>query len=113
MLNTRAALGAAMTAVALLAAPTATADGTITDMVDNSGAHEMPFWAYLFDNGFGYMQTSTASQEGKIVCANRAAGVPSSQIVGLLEDRGLKLNEAQAIVIATDYESNAHPFCSG
>lgn len=103
----------AVSAAALLTAPIASADGNISDMVENSGAYEMPFWAYLYDNGFGYMQTSTASQEGRIVCANRAAGVPNSQIVGLLEDRGLKLNEAQAIVIATDYESKAHPFCSG
>lgn len=71
----------------------------------------MPFWAYLYDNGFGYMQTDTAYGEGKVVCANRNAGVPNNQIVGLLRDRGLTLNEAQAIIIATDYKSDAHPFC--
>ncbi len=108
----RTLVAIALATTALLFAPNAAADGTIADMVENTGAREMPFWAYLYDNGFGYMQTSTASSEGKIVCANRAAGVPNNQIVGLLQDRGLGLNEAQAIVIATDYESNAHPFCS-
>ena len=113
----KASLGAAAVALlvglgGLLTAPRASADGTITDMVDNTGAREMPFWAYLYDNGFGYLQTTTASREGKVVCANRQAGVPNSQIVGLLQTRGLSLNEAQAIVIATDYESNAHPFCT-
>lgn len=109
-----AALAAAglMSAVTFPAAPHALADGTISDMVENSGAREMPFWAYLYDNGLGYMDVNTALNEGKIVCANRQAGVPNSQIVGLLETRGLTLNEAQALVIATDYKSNAHPFCS-
>ena len=64
------------------------------------------------DNGCGYMDVPTASNESGIVCASRQAGVPNSQILGLLETRGLKLNEAQAIVIAKDYESNAHPVCS-
>lgn len=36
----------------------------------------MPFWAYLYDNGFGYMDTTSAHHEGEIVCANRQAGVP-------------------------------------
>ena len=112
MLTRKIVAALALAAGAFLAAPVAAADGTISDMVQNTGAREMPFWAYLYDNGFGYMQTSVASGQGEIVCANRAAGVPNSQIVGLLQDRGLKLNEAQAIVIATDYESNAHPFCS-
>lgn len=113
MLTRNAAAAIALAVAALLSAPTAAAEtGTITEMVDTTFAEEMPFWAYLYDNGFGYLQTSTASNEGRIVCANRAAGVPNSQIVGLLQDRGLELNEAQAIVIATDYKSNAHPFCS-
>lgn len=99
-------------AALILCAPSAGADGTISDMVENTGAREMPFWAYLYDNGFGYMDTTSARHEGEIVCANRKAGVPNSQIVGLLQSRGLKLNEAQAIVIATDYQSNAHPFCT-
>lgn len=98
--------------VAVLFAPTAEADGTISDTVENSGAHEMPFWAYLYDNGFGYMDTDTAYREGKIVCANRQAGVSDSQIVGLLEARGLNFNEAQTLFIATNYASNAHPFCT-
>jgi hypothetical protein len=98
---------------AMSSAPLAAADdGTISDMVENTGAREMPFWAYLYDNGFGYLSSDGVYRDGRIVCANRAEGVPDSQIVGLLETRGYSLNEAQAIVIATNYESNVHPFCT-
>ncbi len=44
---------------ALLSPPTAAAEtGTITEMVETSFAEEMPFWAYLYDNGFGYLRTA-------------------------------------------------------
>jgi hypothetical protein len=72
----------ASAAAAFLAAPVAAADGTISDVVQNTGAREMPFWAYLYDNGFGYMQTSVASGQGEIVCANRAAGVRTARSWG-------------------------------
>ncbi len=110
---TAMAVGVALAAAGALSAPTAAADGTISEMVENSGAREMPFWAYLYDNGFGYLDSQGVYRDSQIVCANHAAGVPDSQIVGLLEIRGYTLNEAQGIVIATNYDSNAHPICTG
>lgn len=110
--NAKAALAAAVLAVAaVLTSPIATADGTISDMVENTGAKEMPFWAYLYDNGFGYLNSQQVYQDSKSVCASRSTGTAEGKIVQMLQARGYKLNEAQAIVVATGYSNSAHPIC--
>lgn len=110
--NMRRTLAAVvLAATALLTAPTASADGTISDMVETTGAKEMPFWAYLYDNGFGYLDSERVYQDSKSICASRDLGTAEGKIVEMLEGRGYGLNEAQAIVIATGYSSSAHPIC--
>lgn len=103
---------AALTVGALLSAPIAAADGTVADLVENTGAAEKPFWAYLYDNGFGYLHSARVNTDGNLVCANREAGVPDSRIVELLERRGFAPNEAQAIVNATKNVNIADPMCT-
>ncbi|MCH9667959.1 MAG: hypothetical protein K0U76_13690 [Actinomycetia bacterium] len=103
----------ALTVGALLSAPAAAADGTIADTIDNPGVAEKPFWAYLYDNGFGYLNSARVDTDGKLVCANRAAGVPDSRIIDLLERRGFAPNEARAIVTATVYDDDGgQPLCT-
>lgn len=106
-----AVAAAALLAGCLLAAPSAAADGTITDTVENTGAGESPFWSYLYNNGFGYLETQRVYRDGKIVCANRETGVPPDQIVQLLKMRGYTINEAQAIVLAAQDTRSIHSFC--
>ena len=98
-------------AVAIGLAPVAAADGTIADMVENTGAAESPFWSYLYDNGFGYLDSQMVYRDGKIVCANSEAGVPPGQIIQLLKLRGYSMNEAQAVVLAASDTSSVHSFC--
>ena len=92
-------------------APAEPAKGSIADLVENTEAEEMPFWAYLYDNGFGYLDRERVSNDSKIVCANRKAGLPENQIVELLKIRGYSASEAQAIVAAASIETIAHPIC--
>jgi hypothetical protein len=95
----------------LVTAPLAGAE-TINDMVQNTGALEMPFWAYLYENGYGYLDAQRVSYDGNIACANRKAGVPPYQITPLLESRGYTADEALAIVLAESSGSESvHTFC--
>jgi hypothetical protein len=98
--------------VGLGAAPLAGAD-TIDQMVHNSGALESPFWRYLYENGFGYLDAQRVNSDGQIACANRKAGVPPYQIIPLLKSRGYTAAEAQGIVLAEQAasESQAFPVC--
>ncbi|RWA16573.1 hypothetical protein MBRU_07560 [Mycolicibacterium brumae DSM 44177] len=81
-------------------------------MVNNSGARESPFWSYMADNGFGYLDAQRVSNDSKIVCANRQAGVTPAQITGLLESRGYTNTEAQGIVAAEQASSTSvHSVC--
>ncbi len=102
----------ALVIAAFLSAPTAGADGTIADMVENTGAREMPFWAYLYDNGYGYLNSQQVYQDSKSVCVSRSIGTAESSIVQMLKARGYSTNEAQAIVIATGYSNSVHTICA-
>lgn len=102
----------ALTVGALLSAPTAAADDTVADLVENTGAAEKPFWSYLYDHGFGYLPSARVKTDGNLVCVNREAGVPDSRIVELLERRGFAPNEAQAILDATENVNIADPTCT-
>ena len=83
----------------LATAPVAGAD-TINEMVENTGALEMQFWSYLYENGFGYLDAQRVSNDGKIACANRKASVPPDQIAPSLASRGYTEKEARGIVLA-------------
>ena len=97
--------------IAIGLAPAAAADGTIADMVENTGAAESPFWSYLYDNGFGYLDSQMVYRDAKIVCVNSEAGVPPGQIIQLLKLRGYSVNEAQAVVLAASDTTSVHSFC--
>lgn len=106
-----AAAGVMTAALGLAAAPAAHAD-TITEMVKNTGALESPFWAYMYENGFGYLDAARVSNDGKIACVNRKAGVPGDQIAALLQIRDYTAKEATAIVAADRSGSTSvHSFC--
>ena len=96
----------------LVTAPLAGAD-TIDQLVQNTGARESPFHAYLEDNGFGYLDAQRVYNDSQIICANKGAGVPPYQVIPLLQSRGYTADEAQAIVAAEKAasESGAHPWC--
>lgn len=80
-------------------------------MVENTGAAESPFRSYLYDNGFGYLDSQMVYRDGKTVCANAASSVPPGQIIQILKMRGYSVNEAQAIVLAASDTSLVHSFC--
>jgi hypothetical protein len=86
---------------------------TIDEMVHNSGALESPFWRYLYEHGYGYLDAQRANSDGMIACANRKAGVLPYQVIPLLKSRGYTGAEAQGIVLAeeTASESQAFPVC--
>lgn len=95
----------------LVTAPMAVAD-TINEMVENTGALEMPFWSYLYENGFGYLDAQRVSDDGQIACVNRKAGVSPHQIASLLASRGYTEDEARAIVSAEQSGQNSvHSVC--
>ena len=100
-----------VTTLTLITAPMAGAD-TINEMVENTGALEMPFWSYLYENGFGYLDAQRVSNDGKIACANRKAGVPPDQITPLLALRGYTAEEARGIVLAEQSgQDSIHSVC--
>ncbi|PRC43028.1 hypothetical protein C6A85_000000107460 [Mycobacterium sp. ITM-2017-0098] len=105
-------VAAALVAIGGAAAPSAGAD-TITEMVENTFAEESPFWSYLYDNGYGYLDAKSVSNDGKIACVNRKAGVPPYQVTDLLVARGYTPVEAGGIITAEQAasESRAHPVC--
>ena len=85
---------------------------TIDEMVKGTGALESPFWRSLYENGYGYLDAQRVSNDGKIACANRQAGVPPYQITPLLQSRGYSSEEAWAIVLAEDAaRESAHAVC--
>jgi hypothetical protein len=86
---------------------------TIDQMVQNSGALESPFWRYLYEHGYGYLDAKRVNDDGNIACANRKAGVPPSQVIPLLESRSYSKEEAQGIVLAEEAasKSQAFPVC--
>jgi hypothetical protein len=92
--------------------PMAVAD-TIDEMVRNSGALESPFWSYLYNNGYGYLDAKRVNDDGQIACANRNAGVPPDQVIPLLQSRGYTAREARGIVLAEQAasKSQAFPVC--
>jgi hypothetical protein len=95
----------------LVTAPVAGAD-TINEMVENTGALEMPFWSYLYESGFGYLDAQRVNNDGKIACANRTAGVPPDQIAPLLASRGYTEKEAWGIVLAEQSgQDSVHSVC--
>lgn len=97
--------------LALVTAPVAGAD-TINELVENTGALEMPFWSYLYNNGFGYLDAQRVSNDGKIVCVNRKADVPPNQITQLLTSRGYTEEEARSIVLAEQSgQDSVHSVC--
>ncbi|MBX7435574.1 hypothetical protein JDV09_26300 [Mycobacterium sp. Y57] len=97
--------------VGLTGAPLASAD-TIDEMVKGTGALESPFWRSLYENGYGYLDAQRVSNDGKIACVNRQAGVPPYQITPLMQSRGYTSEEAWAIVLAEEAASeSAHAVC--
>lgn len=78
------------------------AQGTIDQIVQNMRGQtpESRFIAYLWENGFGYLDIQRVWDDGNIACQNRKAGVPPTQVIPLLQSRGYSESEAQALVIA-------------
>ena len=104
----------ALVAVTLLAAPTAAADGTISDF-ETTGQLELPFYGYLYRNGFGYLDAQKALSDGTFACVNDLNGVPLEQLFSLVQSRGNSADEAQAIVFAMQKANNSdayEPLCS-
>lgn len=103
----------AFVAVGLLVAPTAAADGTINDF-QNTGQLELPFYGYLYRNGFGYLDAQKALSDGTFACLNDLNGVLLQQNISLVQSRGNSSDEAQAIVFAMQKanDSDAYePLC--
>lgn len=97
----------ALAATAIFTAPTAAADGTISEI---GGPLEQPFYGYLNRNGYGYLDAQKATADGKIACVNDLQGVPVNQIISLLEMRGNSADEAQAIVFAMQKQNNSNAY---
>ena len=95
----------------LASAPPAVAD-SIDEMVQNTGALESPFWRHMYEDGLGYLDAQRVSNDSKIVCANRKAGVPAFQIAPLLASRGYSNQEARGLILAEVSASvSAHSVC--
>ena len=104
----------ALVAAALVVAPPAAADGTINDF-QTTGQLELPFYGYLYRNGFGYLDAQQALSDGAFACVQDLNGVPLDEVISLVQTRGNSADEAQAIVFAMQKANNSdayEPFCS-
>jgi hypothetical protein len=106
------AVGAvALVAAAVITAPIALADGTISEI---GGPLEQPFYGYLYRNGYGYLYAEKALTAAKVACAQDSAGDPLQALVTGVEQRGFTADEAQAIVFAMQKQNNSdayEPLC--
>jgi hypothetical protein len=106
------AFAALLVAVAaVLTAPTAAADGTISEI---GGPLEQPFYGYLNRNGYGYLYAQKALTAAKVACAQDAAGDPLQELISGVQQRGFTPDEAQAIVFAMQKQNNSdayEPIC--
>ncbi|MFI5507413.1 DUF732 domain-containing protein [Mycobacterium sp. NPDC051804] len=108
----RTALLAAAAAAVSISLPQIASADTIDEMVENTGALESPFWSRLHENGFGYLNAQRVSNDGKIACVNRQAGVPPDQVALLLRSRDYTDAEAWEIVQAEMSSSTSvHSVC--
>ena len=111
LLSTAVCCATAVLGGILASAPLAAAD-SIDEMVQNTGALESPFWRHMYEDGLGYLDAQRVSNDSKIVCANRKAGVPAFQIAPLLESRGYSNQEARGLILAEVSASvSAHSIC--
>ena len=98
-------------AASILAAPVASADGTISEI---GGPIEQPFYGYLYRNGYGYLYAQKAMTAAKVACAQDAAGDSLQQLVSGVQQRGFSAAESQAIVFAMQKQNNSdayEPLC--
>ena len=101
----------AVAVAAVVTAPVASADGTISEI---GGPLEQPFYGYLYRNGYGYLYAQKATTAAKVACAQDLAGDPLQQLVSGVQQRGFTAAEAQAIVFAMQKQNNSdayEPLC--
>ncbi len=101
-----------LASLGLGAIPSAHAE-TIDEMVHSTFALESPFWAYLYENGFGYLDADRTFTDGTTACENRKARIPQDEVTSSLQARGYTAEEARAIVLAEldASDSLAHYVC--
>ena len=106
-----AVLMATAASAAVVTAPIASADGTISEI---GGPLEQPFYGYLYSNGYGYLYAEKAMTAAKVACAEDVAGDSLEQIVSGVQERVFTAAEAQAIVFAMQKQNNSdayEPLC--
>ena len=104
-------IAAVAAAAALVTAPYASADGTISEI---GGPLEQPFYLYLYRNGYGYLYAQKAMTAATVACAQDLAGDSLQQLLSGVQQRGFTASEAQAIVFAMQKQNNSdayEPIC--